>query len=96
MAWQFLHSVINISLLAIGRYNSLPLEQNQVLIFKIKRLVVTRSLTLECVNFSTDAFIAVVVDLLALGRLLRHVHPKVGHILPDVQQDMEFARLVIW
>ena len=84
MAWQFLHSIINISLLAIGRYNSLALEQNQVLILKIERLVVTSSLALERVDRSADALVAVVVEEFALGRLLGHVHAEVGHVLSRV------------
>ena len=81
MAWQFLHSIINISLLAIGCYNSLAIEQNQVLIFKIKRLVVTSSLALERVDCSAHALVAVVVEEFVLGRLLGHIHTEVGHVL---------------
>ena len=81
MAWQFLNSIINISLLAIGRYNSLSVEQYQVLIFEIKRLVITSSLALKRMDSRADALVAVVVEEFVFWRLLGHVHPEVGHVL---------------
>jgi hypothetical protein len=61
--------------------DALAAEEDQILVLEVELLEVADALALEVVDLGALAALAVVVGQLGLGRVPRHVHPEVRHVL---------------
>ncbi len=61
--------------------DALAAKEDQILVLEVELLEVADALALEVVDLGALAALAVVVGQLGLGRVPRHVHPKVRHVL---------------
>ena len=76
-----LSSKISPCLATVTHDDALAAEENQILVLEVELLEVADALALEVVDLGALAALAVVVGQLGLGRVPRHVHPEVRHVL---------------
>ena len=54
---------------------------------EVKLFKVADALTFEIVDLGALAALAIIISELGLGRIARHVHAEVGHVLPGVHAE---------
>jgi hypothetical protein len=79
--FSFLSSENFPCLATVTHDDALAAEENQILVLEVELLEVADALALEVVDLGALAALAVVVGQLGLGRVPRHVHPEVRHVL---------------
>ncbi len=72
--------------------DALAAKENQILVLEVELLEVADALALEVVDLGALAALAVVVGQLGLGRVSRHVHSEVRHVLIswEVEKNSDF------